>query len=215
MKQADSKDRSSVMYIGKGIIIAAIIITASLCFTLGFFVGKSFRNFPVEQLSASPRQNVIERQTVEPLKKDDTVSPQPVPMEKPQIQGPRETEPQPSPDPKKAQLSQETPKNRQAQESNLVQKTPENDKAAKTRKYTVQVEAFKSSSTAYALNEKLNKKGYKTSVISVKTKKNENLFKVIVGEFTNRKEAEVMSVKLKKTENLQHAFVTFVTFKSE
>jgi hypothetical protein len=49
----------------------------------------------------------------------------------------------------------------------------------------------------------------------VKTKKKENLFKVIVGEFTNRKEAEVMSVKLKKTEDLQHAFVTFVTFKSE
>ena len=197
MKQADSKDRSSVMYIGKGIIIAALIITASLCFTLGFFVGKSFRPSPVEQLSESPRQNIIERQTAEPLKKDEPVSQQPVPMEKPQIQASQELQPQPSPELKKAQLTQE-----------IV-------KAAKTRKYTVQVDAFKNASTADALKEKLSKKGYKASVISVKTKKKENLFKVIVGEFTNRKEAEVMSVKLKKTENLQHAFVTFLTFKSE
>jgi cell division septation protein DedD len=206
MKQADSKDRSSVMYIGKGIIIAAIIITASLCFTLGFFVGKSFRPSPVEQLSAAPRQNIIPEQPVEPLKKDEAVSPQPVSVEKPQIQASQEPQPQASPELKKAQLAQET---------KIVQKTQETVTAAKTRKYTVQVEAFKNTSTADALKEKLNKKGYKASVISVKTKKKENLFKVIVGEFTNRKEAEVMSVKLKKTENLQHAFVTFVTFKSE
>ena len=192
MKQADSKDRSSVIYIGKGIIIAAIIITASLCFTLGFFVGKSFRPSPVEQLSAAPRQNIISEQPVEPLQKDEAVSPQPVSVEKPQIQA-----------------SQENPGTRQAQETKIVQKTQETFKAAKTRKYTVQVEAFKNSSTADALKEKLNKKGYKASVISVKTKKKENLFKVIVGEFNNRKEAEVMSVKLKRAENLQHAFVTF------
>jgi cell division septation protein DedD len=206
MKQADSKDRSSVMYIGKGIIIAAIIITASLCFTLGFFVGKSFRPSPVEQLSAAPRQNIIPEQPVEPLKKDEAVSPQPVSVEKPQIQASQEPQPQASPELKKAQLAQET---------KIVQKTQETVTAAKTRKYTVQVEAFKNTSTADALKEKLNKKGYKASVISVKTNKKENLFKVIVGEFTNRKEAEVMSVKLKKTENLQHAFVTFATFKSE
>jgi len=192
MKQADSKDRSSVMYIGKGIIIAAIIITASLCFTLGFFVGKSFRPYQVEQLSAAPQQNIIPEQPVEPLQKDEAVSPQPVSVEKPQIQA-----------------SRENPGTRQAQETKIVQKNQETFKAAKTRKYTVQVEAFKNSSTADALKEKLNKKGYKASVISMKTKKNENLFKVIVGELTNRKEAEVMSVKLKKTEDLQHAFVTF------
>ena len=194
------------MYIGKGIIIAAIIITASLCFTLGFFVGKSFRLSPVEQLSAAPRQNIIPEQPVEPLKKDEAVSPQPVSVEKPQIQASQEPQPQASPELKKAQLAQET---------KIVQKTQETVTAAKTRKYTVQVEAFKNTSTADALKEKLNKKGYKASVISVKTKKKENLFKIIVGEFTNRKEAEVMSVKLKKTEDLQHAFVTFVTFKSE
>jgi cell division septation protein DedD len=209
MKQADSKDRSSVMYIGKGIIIAALIITASLCFTLGFFVGKSFRPSTVEQLSESPPQNIIERQTVEPLKKDETVSMQPVSMEKPQIQASQETQPQPSPELKKAQSTRETRITPQAQGTKIVQKTQETVKTSKTRKYTVQIEAFKNNSTADALKEKLSKKGYKASVISVNTKKQENLFKVIVGEFTNRKEAEVMSVKLKKTENLHHAFVTF------
>jgi cell division septation protein DedD len=209
MKQADSKDRSSVMYIGKGIIIAAIIITASLCFILGFFVGKSFRPSPVEQLTESTRQNIIERQPLEPLKNDEPVSLQPVPVEKPHIQASREPRPQPSHEFNKVQLNQETPITRQAQETKIVQKTQEPIKASKTRKYTVQVEAFKNTSTADALKEKLNKKGYKAAVVSFKTKKQENLFKVIVGEFTNRKEAEVMSVKLKKTENLQHAFVTF------
>jgi len=209
MKQADSKDRSSVMYIGKGIIIATVIITASLCFTLGFFVGKSFRPSPVEQLSAAPLQNIIPEQPVESLKKNEAVSPEPVSVEKPQIQASREIQPQPSPELKKAQLAQGNPGNRNAQENKIVQKTRETAKAATTRKYTVQVEAFKNNSTADALKEKLSKKGYKASVISVKTKKRENLFKITVGEFTNRKEAEVMSVKLKKTENLQHAFVTF------
>jgi cell division septation protein DedD len=209
MKQGDSKDKSSVMYIGKGIIIAVIIITASLCFTLGFFVGKSFRPSPVEQVSASPRQNIIEQQTVEPLKKDETMSPQPTSMEKPKIHESREPQPQPSTEINKAQLTQESPKTVQAQGTKIVQKTQETVNTAKMRKYTVQVEAFKSALTAGTLKEKLGKKGYKASVISVKTKKQETLFKVIIGEFTNRKEAEVMSVKLKKTENLQHAFVTF------
>jgi cell division septation protein DedD len=208
MKQVDSKDRASVMYIGKGIIIAAIIITASLCFTLGFFVGKSFRPSPMEQLSAAPRQDIIVPQPVEPLKKDEAVSPEPAPVEKPQIQASREPRQQTSPELKKAQLTRESPVTR-VQEAIPVQKAQENVKAAKTRIYTVQVEAFKNSSSADALKEKLSKKGYKASVISAKTKKREPIFKVIAGEFVNRKEAEVMSVKLKKIENLQHAFVTF------
>lgn len=197
------------MYVGKGIIIAAVIITASLCFTLGFFVGRSFRPSPVEQLSAAPGQNIIPGQPVEPLKKDEAVSPEPVSAERPQIQASQEPQPQPYPALKKTQSAHGNPITRQAQETKIVQKTRETVTSAKTRKYTVQVEAFKNNPTADALKEKLIKKGYKASVISVKTKKRETLFKVIVGEYTNRKEAEVMSVKLKKTEDLQHAFVTF------
>ncbi len=209
MKQADSKDRSSVIYIGKGIIIAAIITIASLCFTLGFFVGKSFRPSPMEQASATPMQNIIAQQPVEPLKKDEAVSPQPVSVEKPHIRASRELQPQPSDELKKTQLTRGTPGTGQAQETKTVRKTRETVVDAKTLRYTVQVEAFKNTSTADALKEKLNKKGYKASVISAKTKNQENLFKVIVGEFTNRKEAEVMSVKLKITEDLRNSFVTF------
>ena len=87
--------------------------------------------------------------------------------------------------------------------------TQDADKASNKRRYTVQIEALKSAAAADALKERLSKKGYKASVISYVTKKHEKLFKVFVGEFATRKEAEVMSVKLKKTENLQHPFVTF------
>lgn len=196
------------MYIGKGIIIAAIIITASLSFALGFFVGKSFRPSAPDQPAACPQQSAIAQPNIENIKKDEAAL-QPVSEEKTQ---PRETlQPQPL-QPVEIQKVPESQKAKKMQETDNIQKTRETAKASKTRKYTVQVEAFKNSSTADALKEKLNKKGYKASVISVKTKKRENLFKVIVGEFNNRKEAEVMSVKLKKTENLQH---TFVTFRSE
>lgn len=187
------------MYIGKGIIIAAIIITASLSFALGFFVGKSFRPSAPDQPAACPQQSAIAQPNVENGKKDEAAALQPVEIQK-------------VPEPQKAKIIQETAKTPQTQETKNVQKTRETATASKTLKYTVQVEAFKNSSTADALKEKLNKKGYKAFVILVKTKKHDTLFKVIVGEFTNRKEAEVMSVKLKKTENLQH---TFVTYKSE
>ena len=59
MKQPGAKDRSSVLYIGKGIIIAVVIVTASVSFILGFFVGKSFRPLQPEQQAALPQENVI------------------------------------------------------------------------------------------------------------------------------------------------------------
>ena len=42
MKRGDVRKSSSVLYIGKGLIVAAIVMTASLGFLLGFFVGKKF-----------------------------------------------------------------------------------------------------------------------------------------------------------------------------
>jgi len=40
MKRVDFKKHSSIFYIGKGLIIASIVIASSLGFLLGFFVGK-------------------------------------------------------------------------------------------------------------------------------------------------------------------------------
>ena len=107
------------------------------------------------------------------------------------------------------QQVREVKKVRENRETRKPLETQDPDKTSKKRRYTVQIEALKSAAAADALKERLNKKGYKASVISSVTKKHEKLFKVFVGEFAARKEAEVMSVKLKKTENLQRPFVTF------
>ena len=74
MKRADSKDKSSVVYIGKGVIILAVIITASLSFVLGFFVGKSIRPQPVSRTSA------LSPQSLEPVVEEDPVR-QPGPVQ--------------------------------------------------------------------------------------------------------------------------------------
>jgi cell division septation protein DedD len=74
--------------------------------------------------------------------------------------------------------------------------------------YTVQAGAFKSSQEAGILKDKLVKKGYTAYIIQSESKKHENLYKVMIGKFPTRKQAEVLSLKIKKSEGLQ----TFVTF---
>jgi cell division septation protein DedD len=107
----------------------------------------------------------------------------------------KETKPkQSAPEPKDTKVAQDKLK---------TQKTP------LTRKYTVQAGAFKNPDEADALKTKMSKKGYKSFVTAAKTKKQETLHKVMVGEFRTRKEAEVLSIKLKNSEGLR-TFVTFV-----
>jgi cell division protein FtsN len=219
MKQADSKDKSSVVFIGKGVIILSIIITASLSFVLGFFVGKSIQPQPVSQTSVLPLQNVETVQKEEPVQ-------QPVPvqetaqtpvsgqtMKASETQQVQETERAISAEEmqkiQKPQKPQETKKQLTASKLSLSQETqkeiPQN--SAHSKRYTVQVEAFKHVSSANSLKQKLIKKGYKASVTSVQSKNHEKLYKVIVGDFETRKEADTFSAKLKKSENLKHAFV--------
>ncbi len=216
MKQPGAKDRSSVLYIGKGIIIAVVIVTASVSFILGFFVGKSFRPLQPEQQAALPQENVIAQPNnvaaepgADPIKKEDIAQENVSDDKKQTLDQETEQHPQKSVETQKPGRVRNA---RQVQENREKQKpveTQDADKVSKKRRYTVQIEALKSAAAADALKEKLSKKGYKASVISYVTKKHEKLFKVFVGEFATRKEAEVMSVKLKKTENLQHPFVTF------
>ncbi len=57
MKRADFKRHSPVFYIGKGLIIASLVVTASLGFLLGFFVGKHARPIPeTHSLNSGPAQ---------------------------------------------------------------------------------------------------------------------------------------------------------------
>jgi cell division protein FtsN len=236
MKRTDPKREPSVFYIGKGIIIIAVLIISSLSFTLGYFVGKSIQTPVVNQTSVITPQESTEQKNIDTEKKE-AVGQEPI------------------------QETQQTAKTQQARETNRVQETKETIKIKKTkennnstlsphppftkggqeggkgarlpsvgqgkggfsnearktketpkiRKYTVQAGVFKDVSVADALKAKLDKKGYKTYIIPSETKKHEKLYKVMVGEFATRKEAEVLSIKIKNAESLQ----TFVTFKTE
>lgn len=200
MKRTDLKENSSVLFIGRGFIIIAIFITSSLSFTLGYFVGKSVRPPVVNQTSVFPAQESAEQKNIESA---GTVLQQPQQTQK--IQPPEEIQG------KESQVQQ----NNQTKETIMTQKTKEAKKTQTTqkiqpRKYTVQACAFKNVSDANALKARLDKKGYKT-YITLETKNHKKLYKVRMGDFATRKEAEILSIKIKKSEGLN----TFVTFKTE
>lgn len=199
MKRTDLKENSSVLFIGRGFIIIAIFITSSLSFTLGYFVGKSVRPPVVNQTSAITQQNSTEQKNPVMYEKG-AVNQQPE-----QIQEHRETQ--------ETQQTVEIPKTQeiqQTQETQSSKETKETKGTPKARKYTVQAGAFKNVSDANILKERLDKKGYKT-YITLETKNHKKLYKVRIGDFAARKEAEILSIKIKKSEGLN----TFVTFKTE
>jgi cell division septation protein DedD len=235
MKRVDFKKHSSVFYIGKGLIIASIVVTASLGFLLGFFVGKQAQPLPETQSGnivplKESEQPPLETREKEVSHQSDTVQlPAPVKNEKPvQEQQPDIQQVTPrdsgitSAEKRHAQPdSPSPPKKKQAEEIRPKQETPEqkNSKSSQdalkprktplTRKYTVQVGAFKNPEEADILKTKMSKKGYNAFVTESKTKKQEILHKVMVGAYKTRKEAEILSIKLKNSEGLR-TFVTFV-----
>ena len=200
MKRTEIKEMSSVFYIGKWIVIIAILITSSLSFTLGYFVGKSFQPPVVNQTTVIPVQESAEQKNIESEKKEALV------RQPEQTQKPQETQ-----QTVKAQQAQETKKTQITKETKQTTETKETKKTLKTRKYTVQTGAFKDISDANALKSRLDKKGYKTYIAPTETKTHKKLYKVMAGDFVTRKEAEVLSIKIKKAEGLK----TFVTFKTD
>jgi cell division protein FtsN len=108
------------------------------------------------------------------------------------------SQPKPAKDTREPQAPRERKAAKSAQES---------QKTSKAKRYTVQAGAFKNPSDADSLNAKFVKKGYKSFTRVSKTKNQEKLYKVMVGEFGTRDEAEVFSIKLRRSEGLR----TFVT----
>jgi DedD protein len=228
MKKYDLKEKSPVFYIGKGVIILCIIVTSSLSFILGFFVGKNTAPPSAKQAStitslSDTAQNNIATDANEAVPQQ----PQQVPavqtsevqgaQQKPEHQKTKET-PEGA-ETKTALHPQESKQNKAAQKNNENEKAvpvqePKKEKedqaAPKRVKYTVQIGAFKNTAEAESLKTKFSKKGYKTFIFVSKTKKHEKLYKIMVGEFSNKKEAELLSIKIKKAEGLR-AFVTIKT----
>jgi cell division septation protein DedD len=235
MKRVDFKKHSSVFYLGKGLIIASIVVTASLGFLLGFFVGKQAQ--PLQETKSGnivplkeSVQNPQEALEKEVSQQSDTAqlpasvkNEKPVQEQQPDIQQGALRDSSITPAEKRhAQAGSSSPaKTKQAQEIRPKQEAPEQKNSRSTqdipkpqktpliRKYMVQVGAFKNPEEAEILKTKMSKKGYKAFVTESKTKKQEILHKVMVGGYSTRKEAEILSIKLKNSEGLR-TFVTFV-----
>lgn len=185
MKKVSLKEKSPTLLIGRGLIIIAVLITSSLSFMLGYFVGKvtTKENPAIKQLQESMRDNTI--QTLEAQSQQQV----------------------------RSQASDPSPGSELQTTESRKEATQESQQAQKQTKiiYTVQVGAFKDSSDADALAERLENKGYKTYMAISESKKEGGLYRVWIGKFSTRKEAEIQSMKIKKAEGLQ----AFVTVKKE
>jgi cell division septation protein DedD len=199
MKQADLKEKSSVFVIGKGIIVIVLTGIASLSFLLGFFVGKTSRPPEMDQPSAitaegSAKENI-------PVSSEEKRLPQQADPIQGEMQTPH--------DAGQTEAAKTVPAVSETQGALETKKTDETHVSDKTKKYTVQVGAFRNASDADAVRAKLGKKGYKTFLIELKAKNNEPLYKVAVGSFNARNGAELLAAKMKKSEGLK----TFVTLR--
>jgi cell division protein FtsN len=186
MKKADLKEKSSAFVIGRGLIIAVILFTSSISFIIGYFVGKST---PKEGPAIRSLQENPKDMSALPL---DVTSQQ---KDQPQDIAPSEEE---RTQKTTGEINTEAKNTQQLQQSSKIM-------------YTVQVGAFKDAPEAESLKVRLDKKGFKASVLPSESKREGRLYKVWVGEFATKKEAEILSLKIKKTVGLQ----AFVTFKKE
>lgn len=181
MRGANSKEKPPAIFVSRGIIIIVILAAASFSFLLGFFVGKI---------------TVREQPNIRPLPAADA-----------SLETTNQVPPQGSVRPQDvAPLTEKaTPQGEAGVKESSQKQQP--------RKiiYTVQVGAFENTSEADALKARLDKKGYKAYVTAPGPQGNGKLYKVRLGEFTSKQEAEVLSKKIKKSMGLQ----TFVTFKTE
>jgi cell division septation protein DedD len=207
VKRTRSRDSSSIFFISKWVVIIALVIVISISFTLGYYVGQE--NSPDE---------VNQKTSIIPKDKDIFLSDKepgditPVDQERSEKEdGRSQTAQEP------AQESQASAGAKQTVEAKPIQNPHETQKPSIHRKstakitYTVQAGAFTSPHDAGILKEKLVKKGYTAYIIQSESKKHERLYKVMIGEFTTRKQAEVLSLRIKKSEGLQ----TFVTFRTK
>lgn len=215
MKYSAGKVRHKESISGRKIIMAIIVITSALSFTLGYFVGKSVLKENYAQLSGIESQ----RQAIAIPPRQETAPP---PQSRPAVNSPQppvanEQTPQDKTMSLKTVAVKEennpaVPPLVKVGDSTLRevegglsaknrQKSPQNETV-----YTVQAGAFKNPKDALSLKHKLENKGYKAYIKKSVEGKNVKLFKVRTGEFTDREKAEDFALKLKKSEGLK-AFV--------
>jgi len=206
VKRTRAKDSPSIFFISTWVVIVTIVIVSSLSFTLGYYVGKHDHPSDTNQSSIVPTDKSILLNDKEPI--DQEISQK----EQADNQDVRShTASEPLQDLQNTTESIQTADAKHGQNSHELQKPQVPRKGTAKITYTVQAGAFKSPHEAGILKDKLAKKGYTAYIIQSESKKHEKLYKVMIGEFPTRKQAEVLSLKIKKSEGLQ----TFVTFGSK
>ncbi|MFZ5907122.1 MAG: SPOR domain-containing protein [Nitrospirota bacterium] len=227
MRRAEGREQSSVLFLGKGILILSLVLISSVMFTLGYLVGKN---------TGSQERAAIHGLSV-PMPYEQA----PAAAEGPDDRIPNPEYPENRDYPEQAFHSGEPDDDRTTELNEHAEKSgdsatasrktsdeisggnqiPEKKKPLREKqaaglmngtqpllKYTVQVGAFRNESDAQMLGEKLEKKGYNTRAALSQEKNGVKLYKVTVGTFSNRKDADILALKLKKSEGLK-AFVTF------
>jgi len=210
MNGADRRDYRSASLAGKIVLIGVVIICSSLSFVLGYFVGRSEEpkkpepSRIAEVISESPRVEVQPPRPVVPDAPQENTSTTTVATavtEAPKPAG-TETKAEAKTSEAAATGTSATP----SPERPAVRSDEKGDTATKVS-YTVQLGALRNAAEAARIRKKYEKKGYKTYVVITRNKKHDKLYKIRIGEFLERKDAEILSLKLKKAEGLQ-SFVT-------
>ncbi len=224
MKDKTLKEQASGRIVGRGGIIAIVVVFSSLSFTFGYFVGKNhpqIKTDPVAQVVSQPAPGQLQQNMAVSNPQSPTPEDRPAVEERlPQDKKAAEQVAVPS-DPQNRPVSDKTnvghtetvstaPKEKAKKESEEAVEAgakPASKPSESNVIYTVQIGAFKSTAEARRLKEKYSKEGYKTSVTVSHGKHKEKIYKVRAGEFKEKKEAEILARRLKKSEGLS-AFVT-------
>jgi cell division septation protein DedD len=206
VKRTRAKDSSSIFFISKWVIIVALVIVSSLGFILGYYVGKHDQPSDTNQSSIVLTDKSSLLNDKEPIDQEISQKEQ---ADNQDVHS--QTASGPLQDSQNNTESIQTADAKHGQNTHELQKPQTPRKGTTNITYTVQAGAFKSSHEAGILKDKLAKKGYTAYIIQSESKKHERLYKVMIGKFTTRKQAEVLSLKIKKSEGLQ----TFVTFRTK
>jgi cell division protein FtsN len=175
-------------------IIAVVIVTSALSFSLGYFVGGAGENVkqPQYQIQASPPKVETAPQVQEHPPLADAQG------NTSQIASASGGASQPQIEEEKASSEKPLPVQPAAKKEPAEPKIKEDASHQSDTEYTVQAGAFKNLEEAEALKYKLGTKGYKAYIKKYAKSKNPKLYKVRTGEFTSKEEAVELALKLKK-----------------
>ncbi|RMG04275.1 MAG: SPOR domain-containing protein [Nitrospirae bacterium] len=198
----------SGLFSGRVILIALLVVLSSTTFILGYFVGKmgreekptSLNTFTLKtdlekESDTSPQTDITEKQLGEIMEGRENSEPEDTVETKESTPAAPEEESQKAKNTKKEAIKT-TPKEVKKQVKKVARNTATN---RKVDYYTIQAGAFNSLTQAKRLEKKITDSGYPVQIVKAVNNK-KTLYKVRVGRYKSRKEAEISAIRL--TRNL-------------